>query len=350
MAQRAVLVGINYYNTSKELKGCINDVYRIADILRSVYGFPNSNIVIMVDNLPKTSPYYPTRENILRELGALRTATQPGDVAMFHYSGHGIVINSSKSTNVEYSNDNALIPTDVFGGSNFDLSKKILDDQLWDWASGFPAGSTVFAIIDACYSGSALDLPYSIKTEGGRSNKFTVSRVETRPDTAAKVIMLSGARDDQMSLDTYDASNKPIGALTYAFCSYILNNPTKPVSYLDLLTSVRAYIVKRNGSPNQKGDGANDTIQEPQVSLGRFEDSNTQFTLAAPKNVRAITFDDTVLRELLATLENPPATQRPPPPPSAPAPAPVPTPAPPVRRQSMRPIGGLQAALVARKR
>ena len=49
MTQRAVLVGINYIGTSNQLQGCINDVYRVADILRTVYKFPSGNITILTD-------------------------------------------------------------------------------------------------------------------------------------------------------------------------------------------------------------------------------------------------------------------------------------------------------------
>ena len=82
MSQRAVLVGINYYGTSNQLAGCINDVHQVANVLRSLYGFPNQNIVILADNLPKTSPQYPTKANIQRALADLRAATHArGDKA-----------------------------------------------------------------------------------------------------------------------------------------------------------------------------------------------------------------------------------------------------------------------------
>lgn len=342
MAQRALLVGINYYGTSSQLNGCINDTHRVADVLRTVYGFPNQNIVVMADNLPKTSPLYPTKANIQRELAKLKDATQTGDVAMFHYSGHGVAVRNSTSTNLVYNGtDNALIPADVFTRSVYTPGNEIVDDELWTWASSFPEGATVFSIVDACHSGSALDLPYALKAQTGKAGAFSVARVESRPDTAAKVIMLSGCKDDQTSLDAVDAKRQPIGALTYAFCDYVLHNPSKTINYFDFLTSVRAHIVSRNKDvPN---------IQEPQLAFGRIADTNTQFTLAAPSKTRAITFDDTLLKSVIATLENPPPTQGPP---KEAAPAPVPAPAParprPVARQQSRP--SLHAALLARRR
>jgi len=339
MAQRALLVGINYYGTSSQLNGCINDTHRVADVLRTVYGFPNQNIVVMVDNLPKTSPLYPTKANIQRELAKLKAATASGDVSMFHYSGHGVAVRSGTSTNLVYNGtDNALIPSDVFSRGTYVPGNEIIDDELWAWASSFPEGATVFSIVDACHSGSALDLPYALKSQG-KAGSFSVARVENRPDTAAKVIMLSGCKDDQTSLDSVDANRQPIGALTYAFCDYVLHNPSKTINYFDFLTSVRAQIVAKNKGVSN--------IQEPQLAFGRIADTNTQFTLALPSKTRAVVFDDTLLKSVIATLENPPPTQGPPKE-ATPAPAPAPAPPRPVARQQSRP--SLHAALLARRR
>lgn len=324
MSQRAVLVGINYYSTDSQLAGCINDVHRVADVLRTLYGFPNQNIVCMVDNLPKTSPLYPTKSNILREIETLRSATQPGDIAVFHYSGHGKSVRRGTSTNVDYSGiDNVLIPVDVFTRSGYVLGNEILDDDLWAWASKFPEGSFLFSIVDACHSGSALDLPYAIKMQSGKSGSFSVARVERRSDMATKVIMLSGCKDDQTSLDTVDGNKQPAGALTYAFCDYLLHNPTRTVNYFDLLTALRSHIVSKHPTVSN--------IQEPQISFGRIADTNTQFTLIAPSKTKSVMFDDTLLKTLIQTLERPPPTESPPieapPAPATPAPAPAPAPA-----------------------
>src|SRR5208283_2219293 len=50
MSKRAVVVGINYIGTSNQLSGCINDGYRVIDILTHVYGFSRSNITFMSDS------------------------------------------------------------------------------------------------------------------------------------------------------------------------------------------------------------------------------------------------------------------------------------------------------------
>jgi metacaspase-1 len=356
MSQRALLIGINYYGTSNTLSGCINDTHRVADILRNLYGFPSEGIVFMSDNLPKTSPLYPTKANIQRQMAVLKQATQPGDVAVFHYSGHGTTVRDPNSSNLDFQGvDDALIPVDVFGpNGSYVLGNEIVDDELWGWCDDFPDGSFLFSIVDACHSGSAFDLPYALKN-GGRAGQYTLAKVERRPATPSKVVMLSGCKDDQTSLDTVDNKRQPAGALTYAFCDYLLHNPSKTINYFDFLTNIRNQIKANNPRvPN---------LQEPQLCFGRVEDANTQFTLLPPSKTRSVVFDDALLKSLITTLKNPPPTTPPPAPkaktpPKAPvqAPAPAPAPAPaqvPLVRQpsAVRPgANPFQTALLSRRR
>ena len=67
MNKRALLVGMNYYNTSAELKGCLNDVWNIRNMLVSNYGFLRENIYILTDSPYRREPQ-PTRDNIVRAL------------------------------------------------------------------------------------------------------------------------------------------------------------------------------------------------------------------------------------------------------------------------------------------
>ena len=327
MTQRAVLVGCNYYNTSNQLAGCVNDVHRVADVLRSVYKFPNENITFLCDNVAPSAATYPTKANIQKALAALRAATQAGDVAVFHYSGHGTTVRNCGSTNTVYAcTDDAIIPVDVLSGNSYRPENEIVDDELWAWSSSFPDGSFLFSIIDACHSGSALDLPYALSINPGSTGTYSLKKVERRPDTSAKVVMLSGCKDDQTSLDSRDNLNQPAGALTYSLCDYILHHPSASISYFDFLQQIRAQIKANNKLVSD--------IQEPQLCFGRVADSNTLFTLLPPSRARAVSFDDALLKSLLETLKNPPPTTPPPAPvqpkataaPTAPAPF-VPPPA-----------------------
>lgn len=64
--KKALLIGINYFNTKAELQGCIQDIYRMKAVLVGVYGFPDipEAIVTLTDDHSDWK-FRPTRRNII---------------------------------------------------------------------------------------------------------------------------------------------------------------------------------------------------------------------------------------------------------------------------------------------
>lgn len=76
--KRALLIGINYFGTSAELKGCINDVENIKQFLVTLYNFNEQDMVILTDN--QTNPQnIPTKQNIIRAMQWLVHDSRPND-------------------------------------------------------------------------------------------------------------------------------------------------------------------------------------------------------------------------------------------------------------------------------
>lgn len=76
--KRALLIGINYFGTSAELKGCINDVENIKHFLVTLYNFNEQDMVILTDN--QTNPQnMPTKQNIVRAMQWLVHDSRPND-------------------------------------------------------------------------------------------------------------------------------------------------------------------------------------------------------------------------------------------------------------------------------
>jgi hypothetical protein len=87
MTKRAVVVGINDYtgidpSGKTDLSCCVADAESIASLLSQSLGFEESAISMITDK-------FATRNAILAALKAMISASQPGDVALFYYSGHG---------------------------------------------------------------------------------------------------------------------------------------------------------------------------------------------------------------------------------------------------------------------
>lgn len=81
-----MLIGINYFGSANELKGCINDVNNVSAFLMERYHYKREDMVILTDN--QSNPVLqPTKDNILRAMEWLVRNAQPNDSLFLHYSG-----------------------------------------------------------------------------------------------------------------------------------------------------------------------------------------------------------------------------------------------------------------------
>ena len=135
----AVLSGVNSYDDRHNygrLQVCAHDV---TDIRRQLIegGFESARIRLLTDE----SDELPTRENILVALKSVADATEPDDLLLFYYSGHGD----------EQNHESYLVTRNgrrlLLGDTALSLSrvKEILEQA--------PARAKVI-IIDACHSGA----------------------------------------------------------------------------------------------------------------------------------------------------------------------------------------------------
>ena len=161
----AMLVGINEYPAPvPSLQGCLTDVELQYELLVHRFGFDPNDIVIVSDNA-KTNDLKPTRANILRVFqDHLIQQAKPGDVVVFHYSGHGSLVKDPNPLNTPECRqakncdlNGTIVPNDplpapgtgsqfmvpdIMGRSLFLLMKAINTENL-----------TV--VLDSCYSGAS---------------------------------------------------------------------------------------------------------------------------------------------------------------------------------------------------
>jgi hypothetical protein len=103
----------------------------------------------------QTDPFkIPTKHNIRMAMYWLLQGSQPGDSLVFHYSGHGAQQRS-------YSGDEADGMDETFCPLDFETQGMIVDDEInTALVRPLPHGAKLHALIDACHSGTALDLPF----------------------------------------------------------------------------------------------------------------------------------------------------------------------------------------------
>ena len=114
----ALLIGINYNNTSMQLYGCINDANNINKLLETKYGY--KNITLLTDDTNKK----PNKQNILNEFTNLLRNAVSGDSIFFSYSGHGTYTTDLNKDELD-GKDELIVPIDATS-----IQTCILDDEL----------------------------------------------------------------------------------------------------------------------------------------------------------------------------------------------------------------------------
>jgi len=255
--KRALLVGINYTGTQSKLNGCVNDVRFLHHLLSSKFGFVQTDFYVLTDDdphIPGVRRAQPTRRNIIEGMRWLVGGVKPGDSLFFQFSGHGSQVKDMSGDEAD-GYDETILPID------FKTAGQIVDDEMhMIMVKPLPAGARLHAIIDACHSGTGLDLPYVMDVdqydpqaysqygynrgqEGNRGigtmlmagmilgsmsrppphkqNKYQ-KKYTTGPVCAGDVFLISGCDDHQTSADTNAMSGgTATGACTYALCEAI---------------------------------------------------------------------------------------------------------------------------------
>lgn len=259
MSKKAVLIGINYPNTSHELRGCINDVLSISDMLITQYQFKTNNIVTLLDDQATT-------KNILNELERLVSNCKSGDVLFFHYSGHGsqMLDGNNDNDNEIDGLDEILCPIDLDWKDNV-----IRDDDLKRIFDKIPSDVHLTVLLDCCHSGGGLDhqnqfqpnfLTQTTSTDkhvgrfltppeevlmGGQQRKIPKNKTrKLYSHQKNNSMLISGCRSNQTSADAY-IDGKFQGACSYTLFEVLKANDFN-LSYKTLIIELNKQLaIKR---------------------------------------------------------------------------------------------------------
>jgi hypothetical protein len=225
--KKALLVGLNKYHPSlnADLKGCVNDVENMREILTNYFGFDPENIRVIIDDRARQLA-------IIKRLRWLLKNARAGDELVFHYSGHGSQVRDRNGDELNDQLDEILCPYDL------SWNNPLTDDILASLFKKIPKEVFLTMICDSCHSGTMtrgklgnpntprfLRPPFDIRARSlGRElpkNKMGVkqNKLETQNH-----ILLSGCKDNQTSADAY-INGRYQGAMTWAFTSTIRESP-----------------------------------------------------------------------------------------------------------------------------
>ncbi len=145
MLRKALLVGLNDYpNPENHLKGCINDVLQTSRVLQDAYGFDDARQIRMLTDRRATTAA------IAHRLRWLVDGARPGDLLVFHYSGHGSQVRDREGDELEDGLDEIICPYDL------DWDDPFTDDDLYEIVKDVPAGVNLTIILDCCHAGTGL--------------------------------------------------------------------------------------------------------------------------------------------------------------------------------------------------
>lgn len=216
-------IGINY---SGQLQGCVNDTNNIIKCFST--RIPIARCWKMIDTLPASDLFYPSRRNIERQFVDIVQSANQYSHLIVHYSGHGSRI---RDINRDESDrfDEVLVPAD-YANAGF-----ITDDWLQSqFVKKLPNSLKVVCIFDCCHSGTALDLRYN--WINARRGGFVRTDNNRNCSEKQDVTLLSGCLDSQYSYETVDATYGNSGALTSAFlntlCKRSTRDPGLIISYI----------------------------------------------------------------------------------------------------------------------
>lgn len=262
--RKALCVGINNFQNypSAALRGCINDVNDMANILEEFYDFTECDIIKLMDTQA-------TKENIMKHLESMISDAKEGkyDYLVFSMSSHGTQVPDVSEDEPDRL-DEAFCPYDLAEkDGEWDSAHIIVDDEFRDLFAQLPENVQLEVFLDTCHSGTglrAVDIlfdrkprylpPPSLKAfnklVGRRSRGLREAMLERKK---INNILWAACRSDQTSADAKIGENWH-GAFTYYFCNEIRDSKNK-LPRSKVLDKVRADLIEGSYSQTPQLEG-----------------------------------------------------------------------------------------------
>ncbi|MCC6724945.1 MAG: caspase family protein [Saprospiraceae bacterium] len=229
-----------------------NDIRILKDALLT-QGFAEDNIAIVSDGQA-------TRSGILDAIQQhLTEKAKPGDVAVFHFSGHGQQVQDNNTDEVD-GFDEAIVPFDspkhyqsgIYEGENL-IRDEELGAALRVLRKKLGPQGHLLTLIDACHSGTAtrglakargtderMASPDFLAANTNRSGDEN-SLEEADASGLAPMVALFSASPNQLSYEHVDEQGEGFGILSYTF-SMVFGSANQGTSYRSLFDQIRLQV------------------------------------------------------------------------------------------------------------
>lgn len=233
--KRSLCFGINNYpGTANDLNGCVNDANGWKELFRK----KNFSLVTLLLDAQAT------RKNVKEEMLKLVKISEPGDILVITYSGHGTSIPDNDGDEPD-GKDEAICLYDGL----------LTDDEIRNIMNGIKEGVKVTFISDSCHSGTVTRAFLStIANDKYAKPKYmppkdgmdaaTLALLPTNkgifiPESGMKEILISGCQSTEYS---YDArfNGKNMGAFSHYALLILRDNPR--ITYNDFYSKLRQQL------------------------------------------------------------------------------------------------------------
>ncbi len=247
----ALLVGINDYKYVTKLKGAVNDVENMKQLLVERFGFPDDDQHILLLRDEQAS-----RDAILKGIKEhLIAKATPDSIVVFHYSGHGSQIIDVHGDETDLY-DETLVTYDS-GHQDPYPNRDITDDELFDLLNQLTNKTpNVTFIFDSCHSGT-ITRGAALARTVERDNRPPAG-LRPAPTAAARGVeegksglhpansryaVISGSATDEYSYEL-GVDGKSYGALTWFLVEQIRQTGVN-ATYRDIMDLVKARVTAR---------------------------------------------------------------------------------------------------------
>jgi hypothetical protein len=248
-----------------------NDIPLIKNILE-LHGFQEEHVWVLSDADA-------TRTGIVESLEHLAEQIGPGDVLYIHYSGHGQQIIDLNDEEMD-GYDESLVPYDAkkrYKTGVYEGENHIRDEDFGLMLQGLQnilgAEGSLLVTLDACHSGTATRGPKTSKfrgsgepcapegykpkhkTNGSKGGGGMFEYKGGKPQGMAPMVVISGARHDQLNSEAFDKDGNACGSLSYSLCKSAVRLGTGS-SYQEWFDRIKLEmaIVAPSQDPQIEGD------------------------------------------------------------------------------------------------
>lgn len=282
-ARRALLIGINDYRNVAPLRGSLNDIASMQEVLVTRWGFTPDQITVVQDAAA-------TRAGILAALDQLVRTAQPNDFVYIHYSGHGSQVKDLNGDEPD-GLDETIVPQDGRGAGVPDIT----DDELDALFARLRTKRAVI-VLDSCHSGTAtraVDVQTRSVPQDSRLDLYQhAASTQTRAivsGTTPAYVLFSAAASNQEALDG------PIDGTYHGFFSYALSRSAAGMS--------------TQASPREIFAGATAELARIEQRFGRVAMPEPQLEGAPESLARSLIADGSASAALLG-VSNPASSLR----------------------------------------